>query len=514
MLTETIGWAYTATVIGIALFGCHMALLLAVALTSQLPGGRRRAGREPGDGSRNNPFVLVQLPLFNERTVVERVIEAAATLAYPRDRLHIQVLDDSTDETAALARACVARFASAGVPISHHHRRQRVGFKAGALAAGLARAPHAEFVAIFDADFVPAPDVIDRLLAEFDDRPNLGLVQARWEHLNREANALTQAQAVMFDSYFAVDQVARSASGLLMNFNGSAGLWRRACIDAAGGWQGDTLAEDLDLSYRAQIAGWRLGYCRDIGVPAELPTSLAAFRQQQFRWAQGSFQVFRKLGGRLCRARLGLPRQALGTLHMLGYLPHVLLVASLLLSLPLVLLGGHAPVHWDALSALAFVPLLVAAWGQWALAAPRGESPWRALLRLWTFPLLTLIFLGLSWSTTRAFWGACTGRGRAFERTPKQGAGEAPGYRLHTGDYFLGELALAAYAAFTSWMAWTLAPALAPVLALYAASFGLTGGLGLIEQRTAARQTGGRQDLGLKGAHDRRWSELRRDNES
>lgn len=495
MLTEVIGWAYTATVIGIALFGCHMALLLAVALASRLPGGRRIAGRraaagDPDGAPGTRPFVLVQLPLFNERTVAERVIGAAAALDYPRERLHIQVLDDSTDDTAALARSCVTRWASAGVPISHHHRRQRTGFKAGALAAGLTQEPRAEFVAIFDADFVPAPDVIDRLLSEFDDRPDLGLVQARWEHLNPEDNALTQAQAVMFDSYFAVDQVARSASGLLMNFNGSAGLWRRGCIEAAGGWQGDTLAEDLDLSYRAQIVGWRLGYCMDIGVPAELPTSLAAFRQQQFRWAQGSFQVFRKLGGRLWRARLGLPRQVLGTLHMLGYLPHVLLVASLLLSLPLVLLGGHAPVHWDALSALAFVPLLVAAWGQWALAAPRGESPWRALPRLWTFPLLTLIFLGLSWSTTRAFWGACTGRGRAFERTPKQGAGDAPGYRLRGGDRYLGELALAAYAAFSSWMAWHLAPGLAPVLALYAASFGLTGGLGLFEQRAAARQSG------------------------
>ncbi len=490
MLTETIGWAYTATVIGIAVFGCHMALLLAVALVSRLQGRRRTSRGVPAAAPGSRPFVLVQLPLFNERTVAERVIGAAAALAYPRDRLHIQVLDDSTDDTAALARSCVARWATAGVPITYHHRRIRAGFKAGALAAGLTQAPQAEFVAIFDSDFVPAPDVIERLLAEFNGRSELGLVQARWEHLNPGANVLTQLQALMFDSYFAVDQVARSASGLLMNFNGSAGLWRRSCIDAAGGWQGDTLAEDLDLSYRAQIAGWRLGYRLDIGVPAELPTSLAAFRQQQFRWAQGSFQVFRKLGGRLWRARLGLPKQILGTLHVLGYLPHVLLIASLLLSLPLIVLGGHAPVHWDALSALAIVPLLVAAWGQWALAAPRGESLWRAVLRVWTFPLLTLVFLGLAWSTTRAFWGACTGRGRAFERTPKQGAGEAPGYRLHVGDYFMGELMLAAYAAFSCWMAWHLAPGLVPVLALYAASFGLTGGLGLYEQRTTARQPG------------------------
>ncbi len=484
MLTQVAGWAYTATVLGIAVFGGHMALLLALALLGrwrERAGKRLSADAEP----RLPPFVLVQLPVFNERTVVERVIAAAAALAYPRDRLHIQVLDDSTDDTTHLARASVARLAHAGVPISHHHRRNRAGFKAGALAAGLAQVPQAEYVAIFDADFVPAPDVLQRLLDEFAGRPALGLVQARWEHLNASASPLTLAQAVMFDSYFAVDQVARSAFGLLMNFNGSAGLWRRACIDDAGGWQGDTLAEDLDLSYRAQLRGWRLRYRIEAGVPAELPTSLAAFRGQQFRWAQGSFQVFRKLGRQLLIAPVGLPQRVLGALHMLGYFPHVLLVASLLLSLPVILLGGYAPVHWGPLSALAGVPVLVAAWGQWALATPRRESPVRALLRLWTFPVLSLIFIGLAGSTTRAFWGAMTGKGRDFERTPK---GDGRVYAPRSGETFLGEIALAAYAAGSAWLATGLAPELAPVLTLYAASFGLTAALGLWEQRTLSRQ--------------------------
>ncbi len=481
MLTDLIGWAYTATVIGIAIFGGHMALLLAVTLIT------RRQPRQVYPvitaGALGTPFVLVQLPFYNERTVAERVITAAAALVWPRDRLHIQVLDDSTDDTPLYARACVARLAAAGAPISYHHRRERVGFKAGALAAGLAQVPQAEFVAIFDADFVPPSGILEPLLAPFVDRPELGLVQARWEHLNADANALTLAQAVMFDSYFAIDQVARSEAGLLMNFNGSAGLWRRACIDAAGGWQGDTLAEDLDLSYRAQLKGWRLSYRMDLGVPAELPTTLAAFRQQQFRWAQGSFQVFRKLGRSLSRSPIGLHKRLLGGLHMLGYLPHVLLVGSLLLSLPMILLGGYAPVHWGALSALAFVPLLVAVWGQWTLAAPRGESPWRALLRLWTFPVLTLVFLGLAWSTTQAFWGALIGKGRAFERTPKRGEGGGPTYTERAGDWFVGEIGLALYAGLSGWLAWQSAPELVAVLALYAASFGLTVGLGLWEQR-------------------------------
>ncbi len=412
---------------------------------------------------------------------------AAASLDYPRDRLHVQVLDDSTDDTPQRARACVARLAAAGVSITHVHRRDRSGFKAGALAAGLAQAPQAEFVAIFDADFVPRPDFLKRLLPEFVNQPQLGLVQARWEHLNHDATLLTRAQALMFDGYFSVDQVARSAGGLLMNFNGSAGLWRRACIDDAGGWQGDTLAEDLDLSYRAQLKGWLIRYRADVGVPAELPSGAAAFRQQQFRWAQGSFQVFRKLGAQLGLASMHPLRKVLGFLHILGYLPHVLLVASLLLTLPLMLSGGHAPVNWDLLSALALVPPLTAVWGQWALAVNRGESPWRALKRVWIFPVLTLVFLGLAWSTTRAFWGALTGKGRGFERTPKSGGGDGPGYAVRSDDWYIGEVALASYALYSAWIALRLAPNFVPVLLLYGASFGLIAVLGLRERRAAAQ---------------------------
>ncbi|HRF50521.1 MAG TPA: glycosyltransferase [Anaerolineales bacterium] len=478
-----IGWLYTLTVLGIAVFGLHMALLLLLAWLSRRP----VPARADGTSSAPWPRVLVQIPLYNERTVVERVIAAAAAFDYPRERLLIQILDDSTDETAPLARALTSRWAAVGAPIAYVHRRDRSGFKAGALAAGLALAREAEYVAIFDADFVPPPDILKRWLAAFKDQPRLGLVQGRWEHLNGAANWVAQAQTLMFDSYFAVDQVARSANGLLMNFNGSAGMWRRACIDDAGGWQGDTLAEDLDLSYRAQIKGWRLAYRAEISAPAELPTSLMAFRQQQFRWAQGSFQVFRKLGVRLLRARLGWPRKILGALHILGYLPHVLLVLSLGLSLPLAALGGFAPVHWSALSWLAIVPFVVAAWGQWALAPARGETRWRALGRMWVFPFLTLIFLGLAWSTTVAFIGALAGRGRAFERTPKQGDGTAL-YSVRT-DRFLGEFVLALYAAFSGWLALQRVPELAPVLFLYATSFGLTVLLGLFEQRVTGRQS-------------------------
>ena len=478
-----IGWLYAATLIGVAIFGAHMALLLGIAVFAW----RRQLQTRAVTSSESWPHVLIQIPIFNERCVVDRAIAAAASLDYPRDRLRIQVLDDSTDDTPQRARASVARLAANGLSITHVHRRDRSGFKAGALALGLAQVPEAEFVAIFDADFVPRPDFLKRLLPEFTDQPRLGLVQARWEHLNHDATLLTRAQALMFDGYFSVDQVARSAAGLLMNFNGSAGLWRRACIDDAGGWQGDTLAEDLDLSYRAQLKGWRIRYRADVGVPAELPIGAAAFRQQQFRWAQGSFQVFGKLGAQLGLAPTHPLRKLLGFLHILGYLPHVLLVCSLLLTLPLMLSGGHAPVNWDLLSALALVPPLTAVWGQWALAVFRGESPWRALKRIWIFPMLTLVFLGLAWSTTLAFWGALTGKGRGFERTPKSGGGEAPGYAVRSDDWFLGEIVLASYALGSAWIALRLAPNFVPVLLLYAASFGLIALLGLRERRAAAQ---------------------------
>ncbi len=308
------------------------------------------------------PRVTVQLPVFNERRVVERLIEAAGRLEYPRDRLEIQVLDDSTDDTRDRADAAVARLRARGVEARVLRRSGRHGFKAGALAAGLARA-RGEWVAVFDADFVPPPDFLARLVPHGAD-PRVGMIQARWGHLNRDHSALTRAQAVLLDAHFRIEHRARMGSGLFFNFNGTAGLWRKACIEDAGGWSHDTLTEDLDLSYRAQLRGWRFVYDDSVEAPAELPAGRDAFLTQQRRWAKGSIQTARKLLPRLWREPLPWRQKLEATAHLLGNAAYALLLALSLLLVPVLfqapalplplllpleavtLLAGMLPVTW------------------------------------------------------------------------------------------------------------------------------------------------------------------------
>ena len=240
------------------------------------------------------PDVTVQLPVYNERYVVERLLDAVAALDWPRDKLHIQVLDDSTDETTGLVRARADLHRARGVDITILHRTDRTGYKAGALKMGL-ECSTSPFVAIFDADFVPAPDFLKRMMPAFVGRPKVGWVQARWTHLNEDYNPVTRSMALMLDAHFAVEHLARNRSGLPIIFNGSAGIWRRACIEDAGGWQSDTLTEDADLSYRAQIAGWQGFSMPEVAVPSELPVQMTALKQQHFRWAKGGAQTLRKL---------------------------------------------------------------------------------------------------------------------------------------------------------------------------------------------------------------------------
>ena len=244
---------------------------------------------------KNWPKVTVQLPVFNEKYVVERLIDAAASLHYPREQLQIQVLDDSTDETTAIAAARVAHYQQQGFNISLHHRHNRQGFKAGALAEGLIKAT-GEFIAVFDADFQPQPDFLQDIVPHFLAEERLGLIQVRWDHLNQGQSPLTAAQAIALDKHFAIEQVVRFRANYFPKFNGSGGVWRRQCLEASGGWQDDTVCEDLCLSTRAVLNGWQFRFLPQVTAPAELPTSITAYKNQQARWAKGSAQCLLKFG--------------------------------------------------------------------------------------------------------------------------------------------------------------------------------------------------------------------------
>lgn len=367
------------------------------------------------------PFVTVQLPVYNERDVVARLVDAAAALDWPADRLEIQLLDDSTDDTATRAGPAVARARAAGRSVDVLRRPDRRGFKAGALAHGLTRA-RGELIAIFDADFVPAPDFLRRTVPHLAD-PGVGMVQASWGHLNAAESVLTQAQAVLLDGHFQVEQVARNRSGAWFNFNGTAGLWRRSAIDAAGGWQHDTLTEDLDLSYRAQLAGWRFVFLADHVAPAEIPDTLPAFHAQQRRWAKGSIETARKLTGRIVRARVPLAVRLEALAHLGANLAWPLVVLLSLL-LPVVVLGrgtastGHL---WLDLPVFGF-SIGTNALFYWV------ASPGR---RVW-LPAVLALAIGMSLSQTAAVVEALRGRASAFVRTPKNG-GSRGSYRAPVG---------------------------------------------------------------------------------
>jgi cellulose synthase/poly-beta-1,6-N-acetylglucosamine synthase-like glycosyltransferase len=365
------------------------------------------------------PEVLVQLPIFNERMVARRLIKAVARMDYPADRLHIQILDDSTDTTRELVDKYASYSRKRGIHISVLRRGNRNDYKAGALRYGLA-STREPFVAIFDADFFPDPDWLKRAMKPFFE-PNgehIGLVQTRWAHLNDDYSVLTRAQALALDGHFGIEQYVRHDSGLFFNFNGTAGIWRRACIEDAGNWRGSTLAEDLDLSYRAQIRGWKIRYLPDLTAPAELPTLMVGFKRQQYRWAKGSIQVIRLLGRSLASARINPWKKYQAFLHLSSYLVHPLMLLLLVLTLPLTILDGniqdHLPIGW--LGFLSIGPPLFYATSQWALY--RDKPIWRWLTRM---PWLAMLGVGIAVNNSRAVIAGLRDRPNVFERTPKTG---------------------------------------------------------------------------------------------
>lgn len=398
-------WAHAIICGLLCLFGLHRLLLVGLHW--------RHRGDSPTPSEVPDAKVCVQLPVFNERDVVRRGIEAAAALDWPR--LEIQVLDDSDDDTTAIARESARRHPNVAVL----HRTDRRGFKAGALAEGMAQTD-AEYIAIFDADFIPPPGFLQDVMGHFDD--DVGMVQARWTHLNRTANALTRLQAILLDGHFVIEHAARHRSGRWFNFNGTAGVWRRQAILDAGGWQGDTLTEDLDLSYRAQEAGWRFVYLPDVHVPAELPESGAAFRSQQHRWAKGGVQCARKLLPRLMPSRLSWVVRSEVLAHLSANLAYPLVVLLALLTPPAAWLRADPSLSW--LHGLDLV-VLVLATGSFALfygVSQRGR-------RLHQLPAVLALGIGLSVNQSVAVAEALAGRVSPFVRTPKSGGG-ASSYRM------------------------------------------------------------------------------------
>jgi cellulose synthase/poly-beta-1,6-N-acetylglucosamine synthase-like glycosyltransferase len=363
------------------------------------------------------PRVTVQLPIFNEQYVVDRLLQAVCRLDYPREKLQIQVLDDSTDETVNLARGLVEHYASQGFPVTYHHRTNRAGFKAGALHEGLKSAT-GELVAIFDADFVPPADFLQRTIHHFTD-PKIGMVQTRWTHINRNYSFLTEVEAILLDGHFVLEHSGRARSNVFFNFNGTAGIWRRAAIDDAGGWEHDTLTEDTDISYRAQLKGWKFIYRQDVECPAELPVEMTAFKTQQARWAKGLIQTGKKILPRVLKSEQPFRVKLEAFYHLTANLSYPLMVVLSVLLLPAMVIrfyqGWFQMLYID-------IPLFLASTlsiSSFYLVSQRELFPrtWpRALLYL---PFLMALGIGLTVTNTRAVLEALIGKQTAFARTPK-----------------------------------------------------------------------------------------------
>ena len=474
---------YLVTLFGLVLYGSN-AYVMVVA--------HQRHGREARAApplSEPLPFVTVQLPLFNERYVAARLVRAVAGLDYPADRLEIQVLDDSTDDTAQIVAGVVAEVRERGIQVAHCRRAVRAGFKAGALAEGLATA-RGEFIAIFDADFVPPRDFLHATLPHFTAR--VAVVQTRWGHLNRSYSALTIAQALGMDGHFGVEQSARCWSGLLLNFNGTAGVWRKAAILDAGGWTHDTLTEDLDLSYRAQLRGWTIVYRPEIVCPAELPVLVSGFKSQQRRWAMGSIQTALNLLPAVWRAELPLWTRYQAFIHLTYYMIHPLMLLGVLLSVPL-----WTTSHFTANSVVRIAVGIVFGLATLGPASMLVYAQrvldvgwWR---RAWQLPTIMVIGVGVALSTSVAVVGAFVEGRREFVRTPKFGidgaSGSWRGKRYGESAPWGGcmELALGLYCASAGWLFWGDGHyAVVPFLALYTTGFLTVGWLTIAQSRAAS----------------------------
>lgn len=486
---------YFIVLILLATYGIHRYTLVYLYYKN-----KKKRTTDPESKFAELPLVTVQLPIFNEQYVIDRLLQAVCRLDYPREKLDIQVLDDSTDETVEVARDLVEHYAAQGYPIAYHHRTNRAGYKAGALHEGL-KSAKGEFVTIFDADFVPPPDFLQRTIHHFLDE-KVGMVQTRWTHINRNYSFLTEVEAILLDGHFVLEHSGRARSYLFFNFNGTAGVWRRKAIDDAGGWEHDTLTEDTDLSYRAQLNGWKFIYRQDVECPAELPVEMTAFKTQQARWAKGLIQTGKKILPRVLKSKQPFHVKLESWYHLTANMSYPLMVVLSVLLLPAMVIrfyqGWFQMLYID-------VPLFLASTfsiSSFYLVSQRELFPktWpRALLYL---PFLMALGIGLTVTNTKAVLEALIGKQTAFARTPKyrveskKDKVQATKYRKRLGWVPWVELLIGSYFMLTVVYALQNENYLTvPFLLLFVVGYWYTGLMSLFQGRFAG--------LSLSGAGER-----------
>jgi cellulose synthase/poly-beta-1,6-N-acetylglucosamine synthase-like glycosyltransferase len=476
---------YFIVLILLASYGAHRYVLVYLYYKN-----KKNRTTEPPAHFPELPRVTIQLPIFNEQFVVERLLDAICRMDYPLEKLDIQVLDDSTDETVAVARGLVNHYAAKGFPVSYHHRSNREGFKAGALSEGLKTAK-GEFVAIFDADFVPPEDFLLRTIHHFTD-PKIAMVQTRWTHINRNYSFLTEVEAILLDGHFVLEHSGRARSNVFFNFNGTAGVWRRSAIDDAGGWQHDTLTEDTDLSYRAQLKGWKFIYLQDVECPAELPVEMTAFKTQQARWAKGLIQTSKKILPQVLKSDQRFHVKLEAWYHLTANLSYPLMIVLSVLLLPAMIIRFYQ--GWFQMMYID-LPLFMASTfsiSSFYLVSQRELFPGKWFRALLYLPFLMALGIGLTVTNTRAVLEALLGKQSEFTRTPKyhveskkdkvrannyrRGLGWVPWVELLIGCYF----AVTVYYAIDNENYITV-----PFLVLFVLGYWYTGLMSLLQGRFA-----------------------------
>jgi len=472
---------YFAILIALSFYGLHRYKLVYTYFKY-----RKNALREPIQRFAELPTVTIQLPIFNERYVVEQLLESVCHIEYPKEKLEIQVLDDSTDETAAIAEAAAQRWAALGYPVEYIHRDNREGFKAGALQNGM-RHSRGELIAIFDADFTPPSDFLERVVPYFADA-SIGMVQTRWTYHNRQHSFLTQVEAILLDGHFVLEHGARSRSNRFFNFNGTAGMLRRAAIEDAGGWQHDTLTEDSDLSYRAQLKGWKFLYAPGIECPSELPVEMVAFQVQQARWAKGLIQTGKKILPTLLRADVPRRIKSEAWFHLTANISYPLMLVLSVLLLPAMIVrfyqGWFQMLYID-------LPLFVASFcsiSSFYVVSQKELYPDKWKRTFLFIPFLMATGIGLTLTNTQAVLEALLGVKSPFQRTAKYGnAGKSAKYRRRSQWLPWINFAIASYFVFTIFYAISAENYLTlPFLALFVLGYSYAGGLMLVQQHREA----------------------------